>query len=109
MNYLHESNVYHGAIRPFSFEVFKNQRVKISDFTMAIKMREDSAKNSEREVYQLKSLPYLYSEELKRKYQGNGKFSRKQLVEADRFALLQSFEQAMDDVKIFTHTLDKKQ
>lgn len=31
INYLHESNVYHGSIRPYAFEIYKDLSMKISD------------------------------------------------------------------------------
>jgi len=38
VNHLHEKQVYHGAIRPLAFEIFRNQRVKVSDFNYALKL-----------------------------------------------------------------------
>ena len=51
MNYLHENHVFHGSIRPYAFEIYRDQSMKISDLQSAIKMREDSVNNLDRELY----------------------------------------------------------
>jgi len=51
INYLHENNVYHGSIKPVAFEIYKNQSMKISDLQYGIKMKDDSSKNLDREIY----------------------------------------------------------
>jgi hypothetical protein len=43
--------VYHGAIRPEAFEIFRNQRVKTSDFNYALKLDDESINSPDREEY----------------------------------------------------------
>ena len=90
VNYLHERNVYHGAIRPAAFEIFSNQRVKTSEFNFALKLNPSFPDTQE--SYQLKHLPYFCKDEVARKFNSGGKFSKRELVEIDRHALLKTFE-----------------
>lgn len=55
INYLHESNVFHGSIRPYAFEIYRDQSMKISDLQSAIKMKDDSKQNADKELYQLRN------------------------------------------------------
>ncbi|CDW80147.1 UNKNOWN [Stylonychia lemnae] len=103
VNYLHENNVYHGSIRPLAFEIYKDQSMKISDLQYGIKMKDDSSKNLDREIYQLRGLPEFCSDDTKRRFQAGSKFARKHLIEVDRFSLISTFEQVIDDLKIFIH------
>ena len=68
INFLHDSNVYHGSIRPYAFEIYRDQSMKISDLQYGLKMKDDSAKNADREIYQLKALPPLSSDETTKRH-----------------------------------------
>ena len=52
-----------------------------------------------KETHTLKSLPFFAKEETQAKHKSGKKFSRAQLVEIDRVALVKTFEQCITDVK----------
>lgn len=49
----------------------------------------------------MKSQPHLCTKEVENKFKQMGRFSRKALLEIDRQSLLMTFEQAIDDVRIY--------
>lgn len=55
--------MYHGSIRPYAFEIYRDQSMKISDLQNGIKMKNDSAKNADREIYTMRSAPQLCAKE----------------------------------------------
>lgn len=49
----------------------------------------------------MKNQPHLCTKEVENKFKQMGRFSRKALLEIDRQSLLMTFEQAIDDVRIY--------
>ena len=62
-------------------------------------MKSDSRENAEREIYEVKAVQPYHTEEFKQRFLAGKKFSRKQLVEADRHGLIESFEECLEDLK----------
>jgi hypothetical protein len=50
------------------------------------------------ELYTLKNLPFFAKEEVIKQHKAGKKFSRNQLIEMDRSALVKTFEQCIGDV-----------
>ena len=62
-------------------------------------MRGDSKENMDREIYSVKCVPPYCTEEFKKRVNEGKKFSRRQLIEAERYALIESFEECFEDLK----------
>lgn len=76
--------MYHGFIIPNSFHLFRDHRLKLSDFQYSVKMKNDSYDNQDREIYEVKTFQPYSSDDFKQRLQQGKRFSRKQLVEADK-------------------------
>ena len=62
-------------------------------------MKSDSRDNDDREIYEVKVVQPYFTEDFKQRLLAGKKFSRKHLVEADRHALIESFEECLEDLK----------
>eukprot|EP00347_Sterkiella_histriomuscorum_P001520 403371716 len=96
--YLHQRNVYYGDMKPHNLLVFKNQLVKVGDLGISQKLRDDL--NPDQKAYKLKGISWAYASiPMHKAYQGSWFLSKKQLFEGDKFSLIRTFQQCMEETK----------
>ncbi len=59
MGYLHQKDFYYGDMKPQNLLVFRDQRVKVGDLGISIKMESDGGDSGE--LYELKGLSKAYA------------------------------------------------
>eukprot|EP00347_Sterkiella_histriomuscorum_P007163 403350020 len=98
MAYLHQRDVYYGDMKPHNLLVFKDQLIKIGDLGTTIKM--DSSIEDDQKAYLLKGLSTAYSSgQQLDDWQRKIPQSRNELIKADKFSLIRTFVQCIQETK----------
>lgn len=51
MEYLHQESIYYGDMKESNLLIFRNQKVKLGDFGISVKLDPDDEDDSERKYY----------------------------------------------------------
>eukprot|EP00347_Sterkiella_histriomuscorum_P020007 403339455 len=98
IEYLHQRDIYYGDMKPHNLLVFRDQQVKVGDLGISIKL--DSSKLDTEEIYQINGMSRAYaSTEMALKLQQRAHVSKKQLFSYDKYCLIRTFQQCIDETK----------
>ena len=95
-------------MKPLNLLVFRNQQIKLGDFGISLKL-EDEDTDENQPLYYGKGLTPGYATNVYEEAYGNEtKLSKKQLFDNDIFALIKTFQMAIDKVNNLEKVLDVK-
>eukprot|EP00347_Sterkiella_histriomuscorum_P008087 403346420 len=99
IEYCHQRDVYYGDMKPANILVFRDQRLKLGDFGISIKL-DSNPKDLDSKKYQLRGMTKGFCDEwMFNEFRQQKQLSRRQLFECDRQALIKTFEKCIISVK----------
>jgi serine/threonine protein kinase len=91
LEYLHSENIYYGDMKEANLLIFRDFSVKIGDFGVCIKMKEN-LKEEELDEYSIKGLtPGYITLQIESYFQSDSMMDRKDLLLNDYYALYVTF------------------
>eukprot|EP00347_Sterkiella_histriomuscorum_P007192 403349911 len=96
--YLHQRNFYYGDMKPQNLLVFRDQQVKVGDLGTSFKL--DDLRGDNEPIYGLKGISKAYASQfMNESFQCMRGVSKKQLFDGDKFSLIRTFQQCLEETK----------
>ncbi|CDW87246.1 serine threonine protein kinase-like protein [Stylonychia lemnae] len=97
VQFLNQRKFYYGDMKPQNLLVFRDQRLKVGDLGISIKA--EPGKSDDAKLYRLKGVTTAYAKQnILQAFRAGTKLSFKELLDADKFSVLRTFEKCIQSV-----------
>ena len=96
--YLHQKNIFYGDMKAPNLLVFRDQRVKLGDLGISVKLNEDDIEGNEPMYYGKGMTEGYVTQHYEQAYKDEDAISKNDLYDCDKYALIKTFEFAATKV-----------